>query len=199
MRNLDDVGPDINFATPFLTMRMSKPTIALKKQAEYLLNYLGSSNDLSIRIAPSNDQIHAYVDASYVIHPDSLSHYGLVICLGDTSYAFHSKPSPIKTVCPSSTEAEIHAANEARSDLLHAVDLLTEIGHPQKPVVFYEDNQAVISLMVKSDFNYQTKSKHARVRYDFLKEQVRNNVIVFRYIPTDSQRADKSIISSPNL
>ena len=93
-------------------------------------------------------------------------------------------------MCHSSTEAEIHAANEACPDVLHAIDLLTEIGHPQKPVVFYEDNQAVISLMLKSDFNYQTKSKHVRVRYNFLKEQVRNNVIVFRYIPTELQVAD---------
>ena len=66
-RYLDDVRPDIKFATSFLTMRMSKPTIALKKQADFLLNYLGSTNDLSIRIAPSNDQLHAYVDASYAI------------------------------------------------------------------------------------------------------------------------------------
>ena len=93
-------------------------------------------------------------------------------------------------MCRSSTEAEIHAVNEACSDILHAVDLLTEIGHPQKPVVFYENNQAVISLMLKSDFNYQTKSKHISVRYQFLKEQVRNNVIVFRYIPTELQLAD---------
>ena len=58
VRYLDDVRPDIKFATSFLAMRMSKPTIALKKQADYLLNYLGSSNDLSIRIAPSNYQLH---------------------------------------------------------------------------------------------------------------------------------------------
>ena len=44
--------------------------------------------------------------------------------------------------------------------------------------------------MLKSDFSYQTKSKHIRVRYDFLKEQVRNTVIVFRYIPTELQLAD---------
>ena len=42
MRYLDDVRPDIKLATSFLTMRMSKPTIALKKQAGYLLNYLHS-------------------------------------------------------------------------------------------------------------------------------------------------------------
>ena len=67
-------------------MRMSKPTIALKKQADFLLNYHGSTNDLSFRIAPTNDQIHAYIDTSYAIHPDSLSHYGLAICLGDAGY-----------------------------------------------------------------------------------------------------------------
>ena len=148
---------------------LSKPTIALKRQADYLLSYLGSSNALSICIAPSNDQIHAYIDASYAIHPDSLSHYGLAICLDDTGYAFHSKSSPIKTVCRSSTEADIHAANEACSDVLHAVDLLTEIGHPQKPVVFYEDNQAVISLMLKSDFNYRGWAKiHSNTHFSIL-------------------------------
>ena len=94
MRYLDDVRPDIEFATSFLTMRMSKPTVALKKQPNYLLNYLGSSNDLSIRVASSNDQVYAYVDASYAIHLDSLSHYGLAICLGDTGYAIHSTSYP---------------------------------------------------------------------------------------------------------
>ena len=51
--------------------------------------------------------------------------------------------------------------------------------------------------MVESDFNYQTKSKHVRVRYDFLKEQVRNNLIVFRYIPIELQYNWPTF--SPNL
>lgn len=104
--------------------------------------------------------MHAYVDASYAIHPHRLPHYGLAICLGDARYALHFESSPIKTACQSSTEAEIYAANEVSSDALHAVDLLTEIGHPQKTVVYYGDNQAVISLMLMSDFNKQTKLKN---------------------------------------
>lgn len=44
--------------------------------------------------------------------------------------------------------------------------------------------------MQKSGFNFQTKSKHVQVRYDFLKEQVREGKKIFRYLPTDLQLAD---------
>ena len=195
LRYLDDVRPDIKFATSHLTMNMSSPTVSLAKDSKQLLSYLHGTQNLSIRICPTTDQIRAYVDASYAIHPGSRSHYGVALCLGEQGYCFHAKSSAIKVVCRSSTEAELHAANEACSDVLHAVDLLTELGHPQGPVPFYEDNQAVIQLMHKSDFNFQTKSKHVRVRYDFLKEQVREGKIVFIYLPTELQLAD--ILTKP--
>ena len=190
LRYVDDVRPDIKFTTAHLTMHMSTPTVALQKHANQLLSYLAGTSRLSLRIAPTSDQIYAYCDASYAIHSGSRSHYGVALCLGDQGYCFHSKSSAIKVVCRSSTEAELHAANEASSDVLHAIDLLTELGHPQGPVTFYEDNQAVIQLMVKSDFNFQTKSKHVRVRYDFLKQLVKEGIIVFKYLPTDLQLAD---------
>ena len=195
LRYLDDVRPDIKFATSHLTMNMSAPTVSLANNSKQLLSYLHGTQNLSIRICPTTDQIRAYVDASYAIHSGSRSHYGVALCLGEQGYCFHAKSGAIKVVCRSSTEAELHAANEACSDVLHSVDLLTELGHPQGPVPFYEDNQAVIQLMVKSDFNFQTKSKHVRVRYDFLKEQVREGKIVFIYLPTELQMAD--ILTKP--
>ena len=85
-----------------------------------------------------------------------------------TLFVSAKKFSAIKNVYRSSTRAELNAAS---SDVLHAVDLFTKLGLPQGPVPFYEDNQAIIQLMVKSEFNYQTKSNYVRVRYDFLKEQ----------------------------
>ncbi len=190
LRYLDDVRPDIKFATSFLTMSMSSPTVSLKKHMDGLLSYLEKTKDCSIRIAPSDDRLHAYVDASYAIHTGSRSHYGIAVTFGSQGYAFHAKSGAIKVVCRSSTEAELHAANEASSDVLHAIDLLTELRHPQPAVPFYEDNQAVIQMMNGNDFNFQTKSKHVRVRYDFLKEQVRCGKICFKYLPTALQLAD---------
>ena len=197
LRYLDDVRPDIKFATAFLTQNMSKPSVALQKHVKHLLNYLDSTKDLCLRIAPSDLQIYAYIDASYAIHPGSRSHYGVALCLGAQGYAFHCKSGTIKVVCRSSTESELHAANDASSDTLHAIDLLEELHIPQEPVVFYEDNQAVIHMMTRQDANFQTRSKHVRVRYDFLREQVAERKLIFRYISTDLQLAD--VMTKPLL
>lgn len=190
LRYLDDVRPDIKFATAFLTQNMSKPTVTLERHAKQLLSYLEGTKDLSIRIAPSDLKLQVYIDASYAIHEGSKSHYGLAVCLGTQGYAFHAKSGSIKVVCRSSTEAELHAANEASSDALHAIDLLQELRIPQGPVVFFEDNQAVIFMMTRQETNFQTKSKHVRVRYDFLREQVADKKITFTYLPTDLQLVD---------
>jgi hypothetical protein len=42
---------------------------------------------------------------------------------------------------------------------------MNEIGYLQGPTVIGEDNQAVISLLHGPDLNYQTRSKHIRIRY----------------------------------
>ena len=190
LRYLDDVRPDIKFATAFLTQNMSKPTVALARHVKHLLNYLATTKDTSLRICPTDLQLHAYIDASYAIHPGSKSHYGIALCLGSQGYAFHAKSSSIKVVCRSSTEAELHAANEASSDILHTVDLLQELRITQDAVPIFEDNQAVIHMMTRNEVNFQTKSKHVRVRYDFLREQVADGKVIFSYLSTELQLAD---------
>ena len=43
LRYLDDVRPDIEFATAFLTQNMSKPTVAFARHVKQLLDYLAST------------------------------------------------------------------------------------------------------------------------------------------------------------
>ena len=170
--------------------KMSKPTVPLARHFKHLLNYLATTKDTSLRICPTDLQLHAYIDASYAIHPGSKSHYGIALCLGSQGYAFRAKSSSIKVVCRSSTEAELHAANEASSDILHTVDLLQELRITQDAVPIFEDNQAVIHMMTRNEVNFQTKSKQVRVRYDFLREQVADGKVVFSYLSTELQLAD---------
>ena len=73
LRYLDVVRPDIKFATAFLTQHMSKPTVALQRHVKCLLDYLSATKHLILRIAPSDLQIYAYIDASYAIHPGSIN------------------------------------------------------------------------------------------------------------------------------
>ena len=50
----------------------------------------------------------------------------------------------------------------------------------------YEDNQAVIFMMTRIETNFLYKSKHVRVRYDFLREQVADGKVIFCYLSSDS-------------
>ena len=142
---LDDVRADIKFVISFLTMRMHKPTEADDRLADHVLGYLRQTTDLRLRFSPEDLQLQAYVNASYAIHADCRSHHGAFIRLD--SSPFHVKSSSIKTVVRSSIEAEIFAANDLASDLLWAIDLMTELGYPQQPVHVFEVNQAVIQLL----------------------------------------------------
>ena len=190
LRYLDDVRPDIKFVISLLTMHMHKPTEAHDRLADRVLGYLRQTSDLRLCFSPEDLQLQAYVDASYAIHADCRSHHGAFIRLGSTSSPFHVKSSSIKTVVRSSTEAEIFAANDLASDLLWAIDLMTELGFPQQPVHVFEDNQAVIQLLASPDFNFQTRSKHIRVRYAFLRDQVDQRRFTFVQTPSSAQQAD---------
>jgi hypothetical protein len=115
---------------------------------------------------------------------------GITMQLGPRNAPFHNKSGVIKAVCRSSTEAEIAALNELISDVLHTRDLLRELGHPQPTTVVYEDNTAAIQLLEGPITNYQTRSKHIKVRYAFFKQQIELERVAFTHCPTDKMLAD---------
>jgi hypothetical protein len=60
----------------------------------------------------------------------------------------------------------------------------------QGPNIVGEDIQGVISLLHGPDLNHQPRSKHMRIRYAFIKEQISNGRIAVEYTPTTLQQAD---------
>lgn len=96
LRYVDDVHSDIEFTTAHLAIHMSAPTVALQKEANQLLSYLAGTTRHSLRIAPTSNQVHAYCDASYVIHPGIRRHFGVAQFLGDQGYCSHTKSSAIE-------------------------------------------------------------------------------------------------------
>jgi hypothetical protein len=175
---LRDVFPEIDFAISFLNTRANKPNKSDEVKLTHVLQYLFNNQDGCLTFKPSTLNIYAYCDASYAIHPDARSHYGNIIMLGKGNSPIHNKSGVIHSVVRSSTEAEISALNEVTSDLLWTIDILKELQLYDGLTRIFEDNQASISLINKEPRNYQTRSKHIRVKYEFLREQVINNTIV---------------------
>lgn len=101
-------------------VRMVKLPVSLEMHVMHLLKYLEANKDLPLRM--SGIQVHADIDALYAIHTRIRPHFGIAFC---------AKSGTIKAVFPSSTEVELHAANEASSD---------RAMHFQEPVCMYEDN-----------------------------------------------------------
>ena len=190
LRYLDDARPDIKFSMAMLTKTMHLPSVALEAAADRVLRYLKTTIDKRLVFCPEDLQLRGYCDASYAIHADGRSHFGTLLRLGITTAAFHVRSSSIKPVVRSSTEAEIFAINDLASDALHAYDLLNEIGFTQGPIEIFEDNEAVITMAYAPDFNFQTKSKHVRVRIAFVKQQVTEGIFHILHVISALQQTD---------
>ena len=105
-------------------VRMVKLPVSLEMHVMHLLKYLEANKDLPLRI--SGIQVHADIDALYAIHTRIRPHFGIAFC---------AKSGTIRAVCPSSTEVELYAANEASSDRSSYRAM-----HFQEPVCVHEDS-----------------------------------------------------------
>lgn len=137
---------------------------------------------------PKDLQLRAYAHAAFNITQDGRSHYGYVVTLGGALIC--SKGGRIKTVVRSSTEAEITAVNEVVSDLLWCRDVLEELGYHQKAMPIWEDNKSCITMLQQEPRNFQSKSKHVRVKWAFYRQEHENKVLYLKYCPTESMVAD---------
>ena len=101
-----------------------------------------------------------------------------------------SKSFRIKTIVLDSTSAEIATVTDGISEALWARDVLIELGYPQKSIEIMEDNQSCITMLQKEPRNFQTKSKHVRVKRRFYRQVHRNGLVHLKYCPTENMRAN---------
>jgi len=129
-----------------------------------------------------------YSDADYAADLDTRrSTSGHLFMLGGECVTWSSKRQA--TVSLSTTEAEFIAATEACKEAVWLRKLLSDIGHGcDEPVVLNVDNQSAIRLIKNPEFH--RRSKHIEVRYQFIREKLRENVIDPNYVSTNDQYAD---------
>jgi hypothetical protein len=182
--------PDLAFTVSVLITRLTSPTLGDEAKTNRMLSYVNSTKDLTLNFKPTSLQVIASIDASYAIHEDARSHYCTHISLGPNNAPFHFQSGVIKSVCRSSTEAELFAVNNGISDLLWAIDFMNELGYPQNTVPILEDNQSVIDIVTGPIRNYQSKSKHIRVRHGFIRQQIIDGIVKFIWTETGEMLAD---------
>ena len=180
--------PDIDFVVSHLQRLQSAPTMTDWNDLMHLLQYLNKEPEHWITHGPNDLQLRAYVDASYNLTPEGTSHYGFLLTVGHSLVGL--KGGRIKTVVRSSTEAEIVGVNEVTSEILWARDVLVELGFPQHEVIIAEDNNSCITMMQTEPRNFQTNSRHVRVKWAFFRQEHEKGILRLVYCPTETMRAD---------
>ena len=138
------------------------------------------------------------VDASYASHPDGRSHYGYAIIMGcSVNLPISFQSGSIKIVCRSSTESEISGVNEVTSELLWTIDFAKEVGLYQGNNAIDEDDTSCIILMQQEPRNFQTSSRHIRVKFAFFRQQYKRGILHLRHCRTEDLAAD--ILTKPTI
>ena len=194
--------PDLLYSVTQLSRRSNKATSRDMKAADRLLAYIATTRSLGLTLGSKSGDftLHAYVDASYNCYPDSKSHTGVSLHLGQDSGCFFALSKRQSIIADSSTVAEYIATHTCIQKLLWAKNVLTELGVPTSikldvppSVVLHQDNTSAINLLKHSGNTGRTK--HIDLRYNMIRETiVRHNVQVV-CTPTKDMTAD--ILTKP--
>ena len=138
--------PDLGFCVSYLATRMHAPTKQDDVKLDRVYQYLARTAAAGITLSPDSFQIHAWIDASYAIHPDRKSHSGTVISLGNNGGPVFTRSAKQKLVSDSSTMAELIALHDGLHHVIWMRNLLRELGADPPPAVIYQDNMSTITL-----------------------------------------------------
>jgi hypothetical protein len=129
-------------------------------------------------------QFYCYVDAPYILHPDSTSHTGYLITF-EKSGSFFSKSIKQKLVAISSTHAETIALFSLVKEIRYLLDLSDEVRiRIGTPIMVFEDNKPLVQL-TELHANGMKKCEHFLMMVAYIKEQVSKRLITtIEKIPT---------------
>jgi hypothetical protein len=164
------------------------------KAADRVLNYISITRALGLTLGSNSLdwELHALVDSSYNCYSDSKSHTGISLHLGFDSGSFLALSKKQSVTADSSTVAEYIASHTACQKILWAKNLLTELGCVPK-VFLHQDNTSTINLLKHTGNSGRTK--HIALRYNMIRETIRDHNIKIIYTPTTDMTAD--ILTKP--
>ena len=195
--------PDIAHAVQRVSQYSQDPGAKHWAAVKQILRYLAGTRALGLRFAAGgasatalSQPLVSYVDASHASCTDTMrSTTGWVLGLGDGNWIDWSTRKQ-SVVALSSCEAEYMALATAAQGVLWARQFLAEIAAvAQVPLssrpstlVMLGDNKSAIAMAVNNSAHQS--SRHIRLRYHFIREQVEDGRLKLQWVPTGQQLAD---------
>ena len=191
--------PDIAVAVSIACSKSAKPTKADLAAAIRILRYLLHTPSVKLTFCKSAaPAIFVFCDSAWANAPKARSRFGYIVCIHGCPVMWESKLTTM--VCLSTAEAEYIAAVHASKSALWLARLLCELRYlPVPPILLLEDNQACINMAMNPVVS--ARNRHFAMRMWWLRDQVEQNNIVMKYLPTQSQLADifTKVLAAPRF
>ena len=188
--------PDITHAVNMLSRYMHTPSQTHMNAARRVLRYLKSCTEYGLvydnggKKNTMNDPltITAYSDSDWGGDAvDSKSTTGYVVLLNGNLITWNTRKQ--HTVALSSAEAELMALVEVTKEVEWLSMLLGELHYKVKrPSVIFVDNRSAINMA--QNIGEYDRSKHIKIKYSFIKEDIDSGEIKLQWVSTDKQLAD---------
>lgn len=182
--------PLLSVGVSYLSGRGGVATVQDMTKVDRMLQYVANSADHVVRIAPANDQLQAYADASYASHDNDnrrASQLGFVISMGGSFIAARS--SKTKTTCDSATAAELMALHITLNEILWLRKFLNVLGIKQGTTTLYEDNDGAEKLAQMKTGNLGL-TKHVDIKFFSIRDSIENGEVRVEHVPTKDMLAD---------
>ena len=176
---------DILLPVNYLCSRVLCPNQDDLVKLERILRYLNATKDMVLELTMLTNEdesvdLNFYVDASYATHSDMKSHSGVSASIGSGSLYVASTKQ--KCMSKSSTEAELIAVTDYIGEALQLKGVLEDITGRKINLVIHQDNQATMQIIKNG--HTSGKSKHVKVRIEWIKERVDLGDFSFKYCST---------------
>ena len=173
----------------FLSTRVTKSTIQDWEKLKRVLRYIQGTIDMP-RIIGADSMLNlvTWVDASYAVHNDIMSHTGG--CMSFGTGALMPKSSKQKLNTKSTTECEVVGANDYIPNVIWLELFLKHQGIILQSSMFNQDNQNSMKLELNGKRSCGPGSRHIDIRYVFMKNRLDAEKIDVVYCPTDEMLAD---------
>ena len=183
--------PDLAFSVCLVARYMERPTEIHLAAAKRILRYLKGTMSRGILYKKVNHEVvelQGWTDSDYAGDSDDRkSTSGYVFVYGSGSICWSSKKQAIVTL--STTEAEYVAAASCACQGVWIRKILKQLGQEQKKgTLMMCDNSSTIKLSKNPVMH--GRCKHIDVRYHFLRDLVKEEVVCMEYCNTKEQLAD---------
>jgi competence CoiA-like predicted nuclease len=131
--------------------------------------------------------VYGYADSSFnTDHDTARSPGGFIFKWGNS--VIMNKSKWFNKVHNSTTETELEALYMASTFAIWVKELLKTFNHTQQCITIHEDNEGAIKYVKSNDRG--GRLKHSDRKYLWIREQITENLIDIKYIPTELNIAD---------